>query len=192
MDPKNFNIFDSRNFRISLHPVMKSAYLIYKGKQPQGSPRERVPMLVGTMLFAVILFPVALIAFVIVLILWSKENKKDDYYNFMTLHLIIASVVLGVSLLILAISAAPFNSKFWSYTAQTSTISSVENKVVTSGNDSTSLTSEFVLTLEDDNEAVVLTDSRIQTYEAGDTINLNCSYGWVYGGMDVKNCKILG
>lgn len=150
-------------------------------------------MLVGTMLFTVIFFTLFLIAFLIVLPFWIKEHKKNGNYNHQNFNLLIAGSMLGLALVMLIMTALPFNSKFWVYTAETSTISSIENKVVTSGdNDSTSLTSEFVLMLEGDTVPVVLTDSRIQTYEAGDTISLNCSYEWVYAGMEVKNCKILG
>jgi hypothetical protein len=148
-------------------------------------------MLVGTVLFAVVFFSVALIAFLIVLPFWTKERKKGGYYNSHSLTFLVFSALLGLSLIALVSITFPFAPKFWVYTAQTSTISSIENKVVTSADDSTSLTSEFVLVLEGDTVPVVLTDSRIQTYEAGDTINLNCSYQWVYAGMEVKNCKIV-
>lgn len=148
-------------------------------------------MLVDTIVFALGFVVVTGIPLAIIWSLWIKAAKQNIYDNW-SFGFPLAFIAFIFSLITLAITLAPFNSKYWVLTAETATISSIESKVVTSGGEDTNLTSQFVLTLKDDEEAVVLTDPRIQTYEVGDTINLNCSYEWVYGGLDIKNCKILG
>lgn len=92
----------------------------------------------------------------------------------------------------LAVTAVPFDSKYWYVTPTNGTISNIESKMVLASEGSTELAGKFVITLEDDGEAVIISDPRIQNYEVGDKLELNCSYGWSYSGLDTKNCSLLG
>lgn len=142
-------------------------------------------MLVFPILLALIIFGSLL---VITILSWVCVIRfdLDELGAFIATYL----TVFGLLFVVLAI--IPFNAKYWFITPTTGTISQVENKLVINDGDSTSLTGQFVVTLKGDKEAVILTDPRVQTYKVGDEINLNCSYGWVYGGLDKKFCDILG
>lgn len=112
-----------------------------------------------------------------------------DTSGFAAVFLFSLTIMTAIAVVI---TAVPFDSKYWYITHTNGTISDIENKMGLTSKGSATFSGQFVITLEGDNEVVIISDPRIQNYEVGDKLELNCSYGWSYSGLDTKNCELLG
>jgi hypothetical protein len=91
----------------------------------------------------------------------------------------------------LSLSCHYFNPKFWTYTEYDGTIQTIKSQVIqNSDKKDSNITGEFAIILNGKEDIFTSEDSRLQTYEAGDQINLICSWQWVYAGSDKLNCSL--
>jgi hypothetical protein len=125
---------------------------------------------------------------VIVWFFAARQAASPKYNNGgLAFTAIIGGILSGMFLLALLTMLAPFNSKYWMITPESGTVTSVQTQTVLTSSEATQLTPRFVVTIDDDLE-VIMDDPRIRNVEVGDSINVNCTYEYIYAGTDKRNC----
>lgn len=101
--------------------------------------------------------------------------------------LVLSSGIFGaIVLLILGITATPFDSKYHKVYRVSGEVTAVSNVISDSGGD---LTRTPVLTVEGIDRDITMEDPRAVNLE-GKTVDFTCTIGWSYQAADKYSCKI--
>ena len=99
--------------------------------------------------------------------------------------LLIGAIVCGVVFVSILAALFPWGLSFHVLEQHTGTVSQVEQRYVTSGdNSNVNITKEIVFWLKGENKAYVTDDIRFQALKPGDTVNLRRQEQFNYGGTN--------
>ena len=149
-------------------------------------------MLSPWIFFPLMLMVIGIVVATILFIIYRIIEKRNGYGAPDGLGIVGAFflvVGVGTGLITLIFTAFPYNPHYWFMEKHSGTVVAVSNQFDNGSGDNSK--KEYVVELEGDSIPYLTRDSRILSFKSGDTLNLNCTNNWVYGGSDTTTCNII-
>lgn len=120
-------------------------------------------------------------------IIWASFHTFDSYDAPKAAYVWGGIGALFVQLIISGFWNFPFNMQYHSFRPVSGVVSSINSRLVDTGNYSTE--TKYVITFKGSPQPYGLTDTRGAAIKVGDTVGLKCERTWQYASVSGYDCR---